>query len=74
MAPTTIFRNPQQPLVAYGSPDGAAIIKFVINAIVNLIDLLWQSVSMKGSAGCGQIEAKGDKVEWFYIRNGKIKP
>jgi hypothetical protein len=63
MAPTMIFRNPQQPLVAYGSPGGAAIIKIVINATVNLIDLFWQSVSMKGSAGCGQIEAKGDKVE-----------
>ena len=38
MAPTMIFRNPQQPLAAFGSPGGATIINTVMNVAVNLID------------------------------------
>ena len=38
MAPTMIFRNPQQPLAAFGSPGGATIINIVLNVAINLVD------------------------------------
>lgn len=38
MAPTMIFKNSQQPLVAYGSPGGSTIINTVLNVTLNLID------------------------------------